>query len=121
MKRSVNLRLGEFTLYALTGEEQPAKDRFQASAARALRFYLSDREFGGADWAYPGFLPDVEGHGGPGVELTVDDDLWSAFEREAERQGVSPAQLAEHAALYFAANWDAGRRTAELMLNDQDD
>lgn len=121
MKRNVNLRLGGFTLYALTGEEKPASDRIQASAVRALRFYLSDREFGGADWAYPGFLPDVEGHGELGLELTVDEDLWSALVREAERQGVSPSQLAEHAALYFAANWDAGRRAAELMLNDRDD
>jgi hypothetical protein len=121
MKRNVNLRLGDFTLYALTGEEKPASDRIQAGAVRALRFYLSDKEFGGADWAYPGFLPDVEGHGELGLELTVDEELWSSLEREAERQGVSPTQLAEHAALYFAANWDAGRRDAGLMLNDRDD
>lgn len=121
MKRNVTLRLGRFTLYALTGDERPASDQIEASADRALRFYMSGRDLGGSDWAYPDFLPDVEGHGGVGLELSVDEDLWSSLEGEAKRQGVSSTQLAEHAALYFAANRDAGGRATELLLNDQDD
>ena len=120
MKQTVNVRFGEFTLYALAGEQDLTIDQVRSSAVRALRFYLRDGNSGSANWPCPGFLPDVEGHGGVGLELTVDDDLWCSFETEAERQGVSPTQLAEHAVLYFAANWDAGRIT-QLVLDDLGD
>jgi hypothetical protein len=120
LKRTVNVRFGEFTLHALAGEGELAIAQGRSRAVRALRFYLRDGDSDSANWPCPGFLPDVEGHGGVGLELTVDDDLWCSLESEAERQGVSPTQLAEHAVLYFFANWDAGR-IAQLLLDDLGD
>lgn len=119
MNRIVNLNFGDFTLHALAGEGGSVNDEVRASAVRALRFYLRDSDSGRASWPCPEFLSDVEGHGGAGLELSVDEGLWSSLEDEAERQGVSAAQLAEHAALYFAANWDDGR-AAQLLLDGLD-
>ncbi len=45
----------------------------------------------------------------------MDSELWREFEEEAERQGVSVEQLAEHAAFYFAAELDAGRVTQRIL------
>ena len=118
--RHVTLRLGEFTMYALAGEKGPASGQVRSNAARALRYYLGQRDAGGADWPCPTFLPGGANGGGVEVDLTVDDDLWRSFEQEAERQGVHVRQLAEHAALYFAANRDAGRLT-QPVLDDLED
>jgi hypothetical protein len=119
MARSVNLRLSEFTLYALVGERRSGIDEVGSSAIYALHYYLDGRNADAPNRRCPEFLPDVEGHGGVGLELTVDDDLWNSLEREAELQGVSPAQLVEHAALYFAARRDAGDVT-QFVLDDLD-
>ncbi len=119
MNRTVNLNFGDFTLYALTGGTGSADDEVRASAIRALRFYLRDGESGRASWPCPAFLPDVEGHAGLGLEVDVEEDLWSSLEQEADRQGVSANQLAEHAALYFAANWDDGR-AAQMLVEGLD-
>lgn len=45
----------------------------------------------------------------------MDAKLWADFEREAKRQGVPVERLAEHAALYFAADRDAGRVTQRIL------
>jgi hypothetical protein len=119
MARNVNLRLGEFTLYALAGEGRPVIDEVRSTTIHALHYYLDGRNSGAPNWRCPEFLPDVEGHGGVGLELTVDDDLWSSLEQEAELQGVSPTQLVEHAALFFAASRDAGDVT-QFLLDDLD-
>jgi hypothetical protein len=73
--------------------------------------------------ALPGFLPDEEEAGERvTLELEIDSAVWTDFEREAERQGVSPQRLAEHAVLYFAADRDAGRITQRILddLADED-
>jgi hypothetical protein len=119
MKLNVTLRFGEFTIYALSSEEGTARGRVRSNAIRALRYYLSDRDAGHTDWPCPAFL-DVAADGGVDVELAIDRALWRSLEREADRQGVSAAQLAEHAALYFAASRDAGRLT-KAMLENLDD
>jgi hypothetical protein len=49
------------------------------------------------------------------VELEIDDSLWGQMEREAERQHVTVTQLLEHAALYYAAELDAGRLTERIL------
>jgi hypothetical protein len=84
----------------------------------ALRCYLGDRDAGRPAWPYPGFLRGSEVPREQSVELG-DADLWRELEEEAERQGVSVEQLAEHAAFYFAAELDAGRVT-QRILDDLD-
>jgi hypothetical protein len=56
------------------------------------------------------------------LELAVSQGLWRAFEKEAERQGASVPQMAEHAVLYFAAQLDAGHITQRILddLEDED-
>ncbi len=119
MAQNVTLRFGKFTAAALAGEEG-AEEHLATRVARAIRFYLSDPVSGSGrpDWPYPGFLRNGEGTGGEEVELklSIDDEVWRSFEREADRQGVSTQQLAEHAALYLAADRDAGRAT-QLILD----
>lgn len=114
VKRHVSLRLGEFTIYALAGEKGPASGQVRSNAVRALRYYLGEHDTGRPDWPCPTFLSDGGG-GSVELDLAVDDDLWRSFEREAERQGVDVGKLADHAALYFAADRDAGRLTDDAL------
>lgn len=119
VKRSFNLRLSEFSLEAIAGEESRDSERISARLVQAFRLYLSDRGSGELGWAHPAFLFDkaprtVE------LELVVDEGLLRALEEEAGRQEVSVSQIAGHAALYYAAELDAGRLT-QRVLEDLED
>jgi hypothetical protein len=84
---------------------------------RAIRFYLNDKDGGGAGWGYPEFLRGTGLGGKVDLELTIENSLWRSLKKEAENQGVSVDQLVEHAALYYAAELDAGH-VAERMLGE---
>lgn len=113
--RSVTVGLGEFAFDALAGKADRASGYASAQLIRAVQFYLNDRDVERPGWRYPRFLCEQEVGGRKRLELSVDDDLWIEFEAEAERQGVSVGQLAEHAALYFAAELNAGRITERIL------
>jgi hypothetical protein len=90
---------------------------------RAIRYYLCDTNSDRIEWPYPGFLPDEEEAGERvTLELEIDSAVWSDFKQEAERQGVPPQRLAQHAVLYFVADRDAGRITQRILdaLADED-
>ncbi len=111
-KRRVTVVLSRLAFEGLTsGTEAPAP----AAMASALRCYLGDRGLERPAWPYPDFLRGSETGKDAPLELEPDAELWLEFEKEAERQGVSVEQLAEHAAIYFAAELDAGRVTQRIL------
>jgi hypothetical protein len=114
MKRSVTLDLGEFAFKALAGEGDRGRDGISGRLERAIRCYLNDADADRPGWPYPRFLSrrDV---GKIEVEFSIDADLWADFQAEAERQSVSARQLAHHAALYYAAELNAGRITERII------
>jgi hypothetical protein len=87
---------------------------------RVIRFYLRERGGERAGWAYPDLLRKGSPEEEVEIELEIDDSLWGRVEGEAERQGVTVTQLLEHAALYYAAELDAGRLT-ERILDELDE
>lgn len=123
MNRFVTIRLGALASEALTGgpknaipssfDTEPRPD----DVLRAIRFYLNDEDSGGAGWRYPEFLRTTGLGGKVDLELCIEDSLWRSLKKAAENQGVSIEQLVEHAALYYAAELDAGHVT-ERMLGD---
>lgn len=115
--RTVTIELGLLPFEALVGEEEPDAGQAPARLVHAVRFYLADRGAERPGWEYPSFLRGREAGAEAKLELSVDEELWGEFEAEAARQGVSVPQLAEHAALYFAAELDAGR-IAERILDE---
>lgn len=122
MKRSVTVRLGDFACEALVDGKGVDPRRISPAAVQAIRCYLNDKGSGGPGWLYPAFLRN----GGAGheveLQLSIDGDLWRSLEEEAERQGVSVQQMVEHAALYFAAEADAGRIARRILHElDEDD
>jgi hypothetical protein len=89
-----------------------------AASARlrgAMRCYLSDRNAGQPAWPYPAFLRGSEAQEDVELDFDVGADLWLRFQAEASKQDVSPQQLLEHAAFYFAAELDAGRLTQRIL------
>ncbi|HEY5053714.1 MAG TPA: hypothetical protein VII45_09930 [Solirubrobacterales bacterium] len=82
--------------------------------AQAMRYYLADGGSGRAEWAYPGFLQAGQADRTVEAQIEIDDAVWDAFSDEADRQGVPTDQLLQHAALYFAADRDAGRLTQRI-------
>jgi hypothetical protein len=112
-RSSVSVGLSQLAFDALVGEEGAAGA--PARLQSAVRCYLGDRGANQPAWPYPAFLRSS----GPQVDvelvLEIKDDLWRSFEAEAARQDVSPRQLLEHAAFYFAAELDAGRITQRIL------
>lgn len=99
----------------LSNGAHPSSD----DVVRVIRFYLGERGGNGVGWAYPELLREGRPEEEIEVELEIDDSLWRQMEDEAERQHVTVTQLLEHAALYYAAELDAGRLT-ERILDDFD-
>lgn len=111
-KRQVTVVLSRL---AFDGLVRGADTAAPAAMESALRCYLGDRETGRPAWPYPGFLRGTETEKDAPIELDLEAILWREFAEEAERQGVSVEQLAEHAAIYFAAEVDAGRVTQRII------
>jgi hypothetical protein len=112
MMRSEKIRLSRFAFEALGTElGNSFQQHVPATMAGAVRCYLSDRGSGRPGWPYPSFLQERDPREGVEMELSLDEELWQCLEDEASRQGVSVRQMSEHAALYLAAEVNAGRIT----------
>jgi hypothetical protein len=90
-------------------------ERVPGVLARALRLYLNDRGSDRAGWEYPDFLRDKPVGGEVELRMPIDEDLWLAFEDEATRQGLTASRLAGHAALYYAAELEAGHIPLRIL------
>jgi hypothetical protein len=112
-RRAIPAGLSQLAFDAVTGGRgaEAAPGRLQS----AVRCYLGDRGANQAAWPYPAFLRGSRPQVDVELELDVRDDLWHSFEAEAARQDISPQQLLEHAAFYFAAELDAGRITQRIL------
>jgi hypothetical protein len=116
MTRSATVGLTELALVALRGEgRKNGGARVAARLARAVRYYLDEEDRERPGWRYPEFLREREEGDAVELELTLAAEEWRKLEAEAERQQVSVARLAEHAALYFVADLNAGRSAAQAV------
>ncbi|HMC50194.1 MAG TPA: hypothetical protein VKH20_06075, partial [Solirubrobacterales bacterium] len=82
---------------------------------KVIRFYLKEKGRGSTGWSYPDLLREGSPEEEIEVELEIEDALWREVRTEAARQQVSVTQLLEHAALYYAAELDAGRLTGRIL------
>jgi hypothetical protein len=114
-RRSVTVRLSRLAFEALAGEERDGDGRVPSTTGSAIRLYLSDKGAGRPAWPYPGFLRQSQTREEVELELEIDPDVWLQFEAEAKKQSVSAQQLLEHAAFYFAAEFNAGRITKRIL------
>jgi hypothetical protein len=99
--------------HSLAATAEPDPERVALLLPRAVRFYLDERDRNGAGWRYPSFL-DGRGADGDAREVSLPDDLWQQLQAEADRQGVSPEDLLQHAAVYYGAARDEGRLTQRI-------
>ncbi len=101
---AVTVRLGPVAATALSAS---GPDPLPTALLQAIGYYLgAGRESAG--WAFPKFLvPDSEPAGT--VTASLERTAWDQIVAEAERQGVEPDALLQHAAIFFAAARDAGR------------
>ncbi len=121
MVTTVRVKLGAFAGGMLAWKHQrgvgsgdgaePTSD----DVLRVIRFYLKEKGSGGAGWSYPDLLREGSPEEEIEVELDIEDSLWRQVRLEASRQNVSVTQLLEHAALYYAAELDAGRLTERIL------
>lgn len=114
MSRTVEIKMGDFAL-SLIGGTSADDSASSRSFVQAIRYYLTDRDSERAGWSYPSFLAEDSDGSNHEVQLTVDEAIWREFTVEAERQGVSPDQLLQHAVLYFMADRDTGRLTQRIL------
>jgi hypothetical protein len=116
----VKVRLGAFAGGMLAWKHQRGTGRGNGTPSsddvvRVIRFYLKEKGGGATGWAYPDLLRQGRPEEEVEVELEIDESLWGQMEREAESQHVTVTQLLEHAALYYAAELDAGRLTERIL------
>jgi hypothetical protein len=114
MKQSVTVRLSEFSVEALTRGEGRDLEYLPVQLVRAVRLYLSASASRRPGWSVPSSLrgkepDDVE------LEVVADGELLRALEEEADRQDVSVSRLVGQAAIYYAAELDAGRITQRIV------
>jgi hypothetical protein len=107
MTKSMTLRLDSFGRQALSECAAEQRDSASAVVRMASLYYLADRDGGRAAWRVPRFTRPPPATDGFDVDL--DDDTFAALRQEARDQSVEPAQLAEHALMYYLADLDAGR------------
>lgn len=122
MVTTVRIRLGAFAGGMLAWKHQRdaagSGDGNQPNSddvLRVIRFYLKEKGRGGTGWSYPDLLREGRPEEEIEVELEIEDALWREMRAEASRQRVSVTQLLEHAALYYAAELDAGRLTERIL------
>jgi hypothetical protein len=106
--------LGSLAAHSLAAAADPDPERLALLLPRAVRFYLEERDESQAGWRYPSFLDGRSSTDGDSCEVGLPDDLWQQLQGEAERQGVSPEDLLQHAAFYYGAARDEGRLTERI-------
>jgi hypothetical protein len=115
MTRSIDVEISEFAIKALEGEEGRGFEHVPGRLARGIRYYLNERNSGRVEWRYPDFRRSRE----PGrlveVPLRIDEGVWSTLEEEAAHQAVTTQQMLDHAALFYAADVNAGRVTKRIL------
>jgi len=114
----LTLRLAHFPVEVLAEAEGGGPDKVGCALLRAVRLYLNDSGADRPGWAYPEFLRGKEPGGAMRVELAINEDLLEGLEDEAGRQRVSISQLAGHAALYYAAELEAGNIPRRILEED---
>lgn len=121
MVTTVRVRLGAFAGGMLAWKHQRSAGSGDSTepnsddVLRVIRFYLKEKGRGGTGWSYPDLLREGHPEEEIEVELDIEDSLWRDVRGEAARQHVSVTQLLEHAALYYAAELDAGRLTERIL------
>jgi hypothetical protein len=115
VKSTVTVTVGAIASKILAVELVTRGSSTSASAERAIRCYLNDKESPSPGWAYPPFLRGRKPVQETEVELNLDAGLWRSLSTEALVQEVSAPQLLEHAVLYLAAEENAGRVTERIL------
>jgi hypothetical protein len=106
MPRILTLHLDEFGRKALAAHVRLRKCSAASVLAAAAQHYLADREAARVAWRMPRFRTLGDSCLGSRVDVSLVDQVWRGLEAEAVLQGVTTAELGEHAALYFLADLD---------------
>jgi hypothetical protein len=114
MSKTMTLRLNRFGRQALAECAQEQHDSADRVVRTASLYYLADRDSGRAAWRVPSFLRSAPEGDAAALRVDLDDETWDALVREARGQEVDPARLAEHALLYYLADFDEGRLAERL-------
>jgi len=116
----LKVQLSEFAVGALAHGEPHESEHVRKRFARAIRFYLLETAARRPGWSVPSALRGER----PEIELTLelDEKLLGELEAEAGKQEVSLSRLVSQAAIYYAAERDAGRITQRVLdTMEQDD
>lgn len=111
--RSLKVTLSDFVIGAIARDEPRDSPQAQGRLSRAIRFYLHEASLRRPGWSVPSALRGEQG--GAEMKLELDDELLRGLEAEARKQDVSLSRLVSQAAIYYAAELDAGRITQRVL------
>jgi hypothetical protein len=116
------LELDEFGQRALERVAEWCDGSSSTAVEIASLYYLADRN-PPRSWRVPRLGAPAQDPSGPtrSISVRLHPATSRAVSEEAERRGVPPRVLAEHAVLYFLADLDSGRAAGRLerALNDR--
>lgn len=115
VKRTVTLTVSKLASDAIARLGGASAAGASLNLSAAIRVYLEDEGGGRAGWAFPGFLSEAEPGERTRIEVEIDRSLWERFEAQAAGQEVTADRLADHAALYLAAEIESGRVIERLL------
>ena len=120
LARSLEVRLSDFVIEAIARGEPRDSAQAQARFSRAIRFYLHEASLRRPGWSVPAALRGDQA--GAEMKIELDDGLLRGLEAEARKQDVSLSRLVSQAAIYYAAELDAGRITQRVLddLGEED-
>lgn len=113
MVRSLKVSLSDFVVEAIARGEPRDSEQVGRRFGRAIRFYLNEATARRAGWSVPSTLRAERG--GTEVKLELDERLLRKLEAETRKQDVSLSRLVSQAAIYYAAELDAGRITQRVL------
>ena len=114
MQQSIVMSLPETSLELLIADGGASEADLSRCLVVAVAYFLKQRGADAPGHSYPELQRGKRVEPARRLQLTIDSELWERFVEEAESQRVSPDQLLEHAALYFAAQRDSGRIAEQI-------
>ncbi|HKI66423.1 MAG TPA: hypothetical protein VJ989_04075 [Solirubrobacterales bacterium] len=113
MARSFEVRLSDFVIDVIARDAPRDSPQVRGRFSQAIRFYLHEASLRRPGWSVPSALRGEQE--GDEMRLELDDELLCRLEAEARKQDASLSRLVSQAAIYYAAELDAGRITQRVF------
>ena len=113
----MTVELAPFAAGALFEEAEASDIAIETLLEEGVLYYFAERDSRRTAWRVPRLAAAETEPRARTVELALDEGEWDWLRAEAARQNVTPARLAQHAALLYLSDLDTGRIGLRIVRN----